>query len=335
MKDRFDEVMERFMVPISEWQGPVMDSTYFLRKDNGMVFAEGYCHPPDALWGMIIKYPHPEGHIDVFGRRYSWTHRKYIDGKLRIVPYREQLENQFKVAPELRAVQGFKPPYARNFVKFPLSGFRGFFDSRRSMELLRQDHDWIDTAVKEAARLLGVDDRACGVTGSLAYGKVEDDIDLVIIGSPEENARVAREIRRFIKDNPQSRVVELGKEWPLRFHFAGTLICPFFRYAEVGQIPLSECRMEVLEEGMSLQATVSEDLHNLYLPAVLGITEIERADRRPEEEMELIVYDGSLRGELYRGDRVRLRADLVRVTTPRKGTRRAVLVTDPEQLEKM
>lgn len=332
MKDTFDKVMERFLVPMAEFKGPVMDSTYFLRKDGGFVFSEGYCHPPGALWGMIIKYPHPEGHIDVFGRRYSWTHREYIDGELRIVPNRQQLENQFKVAPELRNIQGDKPPFARNFVKFPLSGFQGYFDSRRSLRLLRQEYGWIDKAVSETCRLLNMNEDSCGVTGSLAYGRVEDDIDLMIIGRPEENARVARKIRRFIKDNPESRVTELGKVWPLRFYFAGTLICPFFRYARPEDIPLFECRMELLEEEVEVEAAVSDDLHNLYLPVVLALGEVKSKKNLPKEELELIIYDGSLRGEVHRGDRLRLRADLVSITEAGKGSRRALLVTDPEQL---
>ena len=131
-QDRFAEVIDKFLVPISEFQGPVMDSTYFLRSDDSFVFSEGYCHPPGAFWGMIIKYPLPGGHIDLFGRNYSWTHREYIDGELRMIPDDRQLENQFRIAPELKESQGDKPIFARHLVRFPLSGCRGCFDARSS-----------------------------------------------------------------------------------------------------------------------------------------------------------------------------------------------------------
>lgn len=332
MKDQFDERMERFLVPATAFEGPVMDSTYFLRKDGSFVFSEGYCHPQEAFWGMIIKYPQPGGHIDLFGREYGWTHRVFIDGELAMVPLPQQVENQFKVAPELRAIQGEKPVFARNFVKFPLSDFIGYFDARHSMRELRREHEWIDSAVRKTCRLLDRDPDQTGVTGSLAYGRVEDDIDLVFIGSPDENAVVARAIIRYLVDHPESRVVELRKEWPLRFYYAETLICPFFRYAETSQIPLFQCEMEVVEDGMTMEAVVSDDTHNLYLPAVVGLTEIVREDGRAEDDLELIVYNGALRGELWRGDRVRLQPVIVKITTPGAGTRRALLVTDDDQL---
>jgi len=335
VKDRFDEVMERFLVPISEYEGPVMDSTYFLRKDGSFVFAEGYCHPPGAFWGMIIKYPLPGGHIDIFGREYGWTHRVIVDGELAIISPEQQVENQFKVDPGLRGRQGVKPVFARNFVRFPLSDFIGYFDARHSMKELRKEHEWIDTAVRKTCRLLNWNPEQTGVTGSLAYGKVEDDIDLVFIGTPEENAGVARTIRSYRAIHPEARVFELGKEWPLRFYYAGTLICPFFRYSAPEYIPLLQCEMEAEEEGVALEATVSDDIHNLYLPAIVGLTDLKREDGRPEEDLDLIIYNGALRGELWRGDRIRLRSVIVRVTTSQTGTFRAALVIGDRQVEKI
>ena len=334
VKDRFDEIMDRFLFPIAAFEGPVMDSTYFLKKDGSFVFSEGYCHPRDAFWGMIIKYPLPGGHIDLFGREYSWTHRVIVDGELRMVPNHQQVENQFKVDPGLRVIQGEKPPYAHNFVKFPLSDFAGYFDTLHSMRELRREYEWIDEAVLKTCKLLKWNPDQTGVTGSLAYGRVEDDIDLVFIGSPEENAGVARAIGKYLADHPENRVVELGKEWPLRFYCAGTLICSFFRYADTSQIPLFQCEMEVVEDDIRLEAVVSDDTHNLYLPAIVGLTEIRRKDGRPEKDLELIVYNGALRGELWRGDRVRLQPLIVNILTPGSGTRRALLVTEDDQLTK-
>ena len=329
--DKFDKVMEQFLVPISEFEGPVMDSTYFMKNDGSFVFSEGYCHPEGAFWGMIIKYPLPGGHIDIFGREYSWTHRVEIDGELCIIPNSQQVENQFKVAPELRAFQGEKPPYARNFIKFPVSDFTGYFDARHSMRELRKEYQWIDEAVRKTCELLEWNPDDTGVTGSLAYGRVEDDVDMMFIGTPAENAAIAAKIRRYVESNPEARVFELGREWPLRFYYAGTLICPFFRYSDPSQIPLLDCEIEVVEEGITLEATVADDTHNLYLPAIVSLTDLRREDGSQEDDMDLIVYNGAMRGEIWRGDRIRIDPMIVNLTTSAAGTRRAALITEEDQ----
>ena len=334
MTDQFDRVVGKYLVPISEVREPVMDSVYFFRKGGSFVFAEGYCHPPGAFWGMIIKYPHPQGHIDVFGRPYSWTHREYVGGELAIIPYDRQVENQFVVAPELRALQGAKPPYAKNFVKFPLSGFEGYFDSVRSMQLLRREYEWVEKAVRETCALLEVDPDRTGVTGSMSYGRVEDDIDIVFINDPKENDRIARKIRSFLREHPEAQVRELGKVWALRFYYAGTLICPFFRYAAPADVPILSCEMSVVEKGVEVEATIGDDRHGYYLPAILELNGVKRGARKLED-MELIVYHGAMRGDLMSGEKIRLKADLVELSTPQRGKRRALLITDLAEVVKL
>jgi len=56
--------------------------------------------------------------------------------------------------------------------------------------------------------------------------------------------------------------------------------------------------------------------------------------RRPRAPIELIIYDGALRGELFAGDRVRLKCKLVKVD---KGGRahEAALVTKPGEMRKV
>ncbi len=330
--DRFNEVIDKFLVPISEFEGPVMDNTYFLRNDESFVFSEGYSHPAGGFYGMIIKYPLADGHIDLYGRKYSWTHREYIDGELRIIPDHRQLENQFRVAPELKKSQGEKPIFARHLARFSLEDCRGCFDAAHAMRVLRKEYPWIDEAVKKTCRLLDWDPERTGVTGSLSYGLVEDDIDIVFIGSVEENIAVAARIRAYLAENRQARVMELGKEWPIRFYYADTMICPFFRYANREEIPLLDFQMSVVEEEVEMEGTVSNDRHNLYLPVLVHLTDIRRSDGKPEADQELVVYHGALRGELWQGNRVRLTGTIVDLTTPGSAPRRAILVTEASKV---
>jgi len=90
--------------------------------------------------------------------------------------------------------------------------------------------------------------------------------------------------------------------------------------------------MEVEEEAVDLEGTVADDTHNLYLPALVRLTGIKRDDGKPEDDRDLVVYHGALRGELWRGDRVRLQGTIVSLAVPGSGTRRAILVTDEKKL---
>jgi len=68
-------------------------------------------------------------------------------------------------------------------------------------------------------------------------------------------------------------------------------------------------------------ATVADDTHNLYLPAIVGLTDLRREDGSPEGDMELIIYNGALRGEIWKGDRIRINTTIINLTTPSAGTR--------------
>ena len=93
--------------------------------------------------------------------------------------------------------------------------------------------------------------------------------------------------------------------------------------------------LTVVEENVTLAATVGNDLHNLYLPAIVGLTGIERDDGLAEDDLDLIVYHGALRGELWEGDRVRLKPYIVNLTTPGCGSRRAMLIVDDNRIQKI
>ena len=93
MKYTFDEMMDRFLRPLSELEGGrVTDSLYFLRQDGSFVFSEGYCHPAGGMYGKIIYYPQKGGDIDIFGREYGCITKKMVGGECIYVGHAEQIK---------------------------------------------------------------------------------------------------------------------------------------------------------------------------------------------------------------------------------------------------
>jgi hypothetical protein len=180
-------------------------------------------------------------------------------------------------------------------------------------------------------KLLGAGSENIGCTGSLAYGYYEEpleDVDAVFFGTVKENRRTVERIRSLKKKEPQREVIELGKPWPLRFKHMGTLICPFFKYAVPDEIPLKDFRMTVVKEHVSGRGTVINDVHTAYLPAILTLDNVV-LDKQKRAPIDLIIYDGALRGEFYVGDVLDVVARLVRIED-KKGTREALLITRSE-----
>ena len=55
MSDRFDQVMQQYLLPMEKLSYGPVDSTYFLHKKGGLVYCEGYAHPPDGFYGALIN----------------------------------------------------------------------------------------------------------------------------------------------------------------------------------------------------------------------------------------------------------------------------------------
>ncbi len=334
MSDRFDQVMRQYLLPMDKLVGGPVDSMYFLHRKGGLVYCEGYAHPPDGFYGALIKYPDPKGHIDIFGRRFDWTHRRYENGKLVIIPGDEQVRRMMEVYPELAA----RPPipiFADHFCRFLFSEMRGFFDSKGSLDLLMESNPRLREVIASLDALLGVPRDRIGCSGSLAYGYYEEpleDVDATFFGTVEQNFEVVRRIIELKKREPDREVEELGKIWPLRFKHMGTVVCPFFRYTVPSEIPLKDFTMELAAPSVSLTGTVSDDRHTPYLPAVIGLDGVS-ADGKSRPPIEVVIYDGAQRGEFFKGDRVWVKGRLVRITKDGR-TRDAALVTKPDEVGK-
>lgn len=327
MKDLFDQTVSRFLLPLEKLEFGPTDTLYFLHKGGGLVYCEGYAHPPGGLYGALIKYPDPEGHIDLFGRMFNWTHRRYVDGNLEIVPNDQQVLNQVAQLPEL-AEKGPRPPFAEFFPEFALDDFTGFFGNRHSLGIWLESSERLRKIIGSLEDLLGVRREFIGCTGSLAYGYFEEpleDVDAVFFGTVEENREVVRRITELKRREPGREVIELGKSWPLRFTHMDTIICPFFKYSRREEIPLKDTTMEVVRETVTATGTVIDDRHTPYCPSILTLGDVV-IDGRERESIDLVIYDGSLRGEFYNGDRLHVTSRLVTIEDG-GGTREALLVT--------
>jgi len=325
MADLYDQMMGRFLSPLSSLQRGVIDALYFLRRDGAFVFTEGYLHPSGGLMGKVMLFPDPTGEVDIFGRRFKSSYKRIVDGQVELIPHADQLAVQFEFTPSLSRAP--RPIHEKYHVEFPLSDFAGVFEHRHSLAAARQTYPSLDRAIQSMSRAFGIPIARLGCTGSTCYGKYEepgDDIDLVFYGTIAENARILRQIKELTKD-PRKRVVEFGRLWPIRFYWDSIMICSFFNYDRDDEIPLRDCRMEVLEEKVRARGVVDDDVHSIYMPSILTLTRL-AVDGEKRKDMDLIIYDGSLRGEYYRGDELEFEGALVRVTTPRREYE-ALLVT--------
>ncbi len=332
MEERFFDTIKRYMLPIGESER-VIDSTYFLRRDLSLAFAQGYCHPAGGFYGKLINYPDPRGALDIFGRRYSNTNKRVVDGRLELIPIDEQLKLNYLAEPALMKEKGL-PLFADHHARFNFADCMGFFEHRRSLRVAMEMYPWLHPTIQKISGFIGLGPGTLGVTGSLAYGRMdegEEDVDLTIHGSVEEHWRVIGKITEWVKD-PAHRVVEFGKFWPMRFYYEGTLVCPFFIYGREDEIPLADFTMDLVKSDVLFRGRVCDDRHSIYLPMVLGLEGV-NLDGLKEGRLPLIVYDSSVRGEYRNGEWLEGRARLVNVRKPNEEFR-ALLATNSTAITK-
>jgi hypothetical protein len=92
--------------------------------------------------------------------------------------------------------------------------------------------------------------------------------------------------------------------------------------------------MEVVMESVSAVGVVVNDRHTGYLPALLALDRVTLDGRQRKQPIDLVIYDGSQRGEYFNGDTLSVRSRLVRITRGRD-ERDALLVTMPREIEKL
>jgi len=332
--DQFEKVIGRLLQPIDRLGATVSDTTYFLKDNDCFVYTEGYWHPKGHILGKIINYPSPKGTFNIHGRPYDSVTKGWEAGERVHIPHDKQIEYQYKVDPTL------KPPPERLIITefhypFPLSSMKGWFCNHTSMLRAMEMYPQVERRIREVSALFGVPIDRLGVTGSLAYCNMADDedIDLVFFGSPEQNMEVAQQVWRLTYTDPKRRCVEFGKFWPLRFYHDGIIICCFFVYGDRSYIPICGEEATLVREPVTAYGTIMDNLHSLYMPLVMRLGDL-YIDGVRADDIDLVIYDSSLRGEFYNNERIHVRKSrLVRLTKGGSG-RDVIVVTDAGDMEK-
>lgn len=317
IQDRFFEVTSKYMLPIERLER-VIDSSYFLRKNLSFVFAQGYCHPRGGFYGKLINYPKDDGPLNIFGRRYATTNKRLIDGRLELIPIDEQLEIHHRIEEDM-SKNNTQPPFTEYHTRFRIDDCLGYFDHKHSLEVALEMYQWLPEKIKKISEFVELPMERFGVTGSLAYGKMEpehEDVDITLYGSVDEHTRLLKKIEKWL-ENSENRVFEFGKFWPMRFFYEQILVCPFFIYDHTDEMPLADFEMDLLKERISFRGRVSDDTHSIYLPIVLLLENL-RLGGDNTGDMPIIIYDSSQRGEFKRGDRVEGHGKLVNVRKPKE-----------------
>jgi len=341
------EKYSSFAVPVDD-PAEIRDATYFLRDDGTFAFSEGYCHepnsPPDErrLLSHIVFVPNrgnaPDyAYKNIFGADYENVTKTIMATQPLRLFYPLQLREYLKVDPSLDVP---KPFYARYKVLVPVNTFVAHFPPRHSLRAIieRADSDpaamSIAKVTEATAKLLQIEPGQIGVSGSLSLGTYANphDVDYVIYATVQEIRRIVKFIYKLTGEKEERKVFEFGKFWPVRFYHDGIIICTFCVYSDVKDIPLTYCDVELLKESVEAYGTIEDNTHSIYMPLMLKLKEV-YIDGKEADDIYFIIYDGSIRGEFYNGERLKIEARLVRLKIFGKETV-ALVSVDSGQIEK-
>jgi len=183
-----------------------------------------------------------------------------------------------------------------------------------------------------------------GLTGTLLLGNVRQyhDLDIIFMGSLDQNRHIANKMRDIISQDKHRRLFEGRKGWSIRFfNDYGRIMCMFFGYRDVTEAPLRNFEMKVIQDNVTIEGTVSDDTHSMYTPTILQLGDISfetpvfhRPDDLNNQQLELIIYHTASRGDCVKGDRIRARGALVEVTK-QETTNSTLCVIDREGVKNL
>jgi len=236
-----------------------------------------------------------------------------VDGRTQYVSHTDQIKKLYRLFPDLPP-NSHKLILAEYQVGFPRDGFAGYFDDRKSLRYVMENYPAVAEIVQETSRQFEVPLDRLGITGSSALGRrgMHSDIDLVFFGTTHQNLETVRKLWSIIYSHPDRQVVEYGKFWPLKIYIKGMEVCTFYVYSDLSEVPLREAELEPVRESVEAYGTVADNTHSLYVPVVLRLENV-YLDGEKADDIDLIIYDGAVRGEFKVGLRLHIRGRLVNI----------------------
>ncbi len=307
----------------------IRDAEFFVRHDGLIVNAEGWSHPTPYLVGEVLYAPDVKGNKEIFGQKYRKV--SLYPGTYTPVPYAQRTEVLREYDPELVDSQAGNPYFARYKQLFPRADFIAHLPAKQTLHKVLTEMampgDEILADLEDAERLLGINmsQLSIGLTGAPLLGNIRGyhDLDLVFQGTVEENIAIAKTMRDLVKYEPHRRLTEGGKGWNIRFfNDRQKLMCNFFTYKYAEDAPLVQFEMDVIEDGVTVEGTVSDDLHTVYTPSILGLKDVRftQLSNQPVNEryndLPVVIYHTATRGECFEEDMITATGALVQITTP-------------------
>lgn len=343
-----NEDFQNLTLPISDDHFPeIRDAQLYVRNDGLIVNAEGWYHPEGKLIGEVMYAPDVGGDRNIFGQ----TYRKLTlrPGTYTPVPYAERAALLKGYDPRFGSNQD-NPYFARYKQMFDRSEFVSYIPNEYTFDKLKDLLAWQYPEVLEdicgIGETIGLDMTgiSIGFTGAPSFGKLDalHDLDIVFSADLDTNYSIADAMRNMLRENPARRLTEGGKGWNIRYlNDRGTLICCFFTYQNPNLAPLRKFAMDVVAPEVTVEAIVAEDIHGIYTPTVLEVTDsqlVSGEDRIKIETQDrlfqIIAYHTASRGESFKGDKITSTGALVRITTE-DGSKMGVCITEREGLRNM
>lgn len=301
----------------------IKDAEFLIRRDGVIFNVEGYYHPKNFLVGEVLYVPDEQGDKNIFGQSYRKV--TLYKGTYDPIAYPDRSKILREIDPNFDQTE-VNPFFAQFKQILPASDFVAHLPSSRglsrALSMTGGDADKFHKDFENLMSLLNLSPEqiSLGLTGAPLLGNTNHfhDLDIVFSGSPEENIRIVKMMRDITKYEPQRRLFEGGKGWQIRFfNDLGTLMCTFFTYPDRSSAPMYDFSMDVLERGVTVQGTVSNDQHSMYTPTVLELTDAIVGKNGQQVQrfttLPLIVYHTASRGDCFNQDIVRANGALVEV----------------------
>lgn len=343
-----DERFHCFTQPVEADIGEkVRDAEFLLRKDGLLINVEGWNHPQGHLVGEVLYVPDVNSDKRIFGQPYRKI--TLYNGTYEPIPYQERAEILSEIDSRLNQVKT-NPYFAKYKQIFPHSDFVAYFPSHHALKIALERFtlptDNLPKDLENIMSLLAINTNeiTLGLTGVLLLGNVWQyhDLDIVFMGSLDQNRHIANRMRDIISQDKHRRLFEGRKGWSIRFfNDYGHLMCTFFGYRDIAEAPLRNFEMKVIQENVTIEGTVSDDTHSMYTPTILQLGDISfetSVFRHPDDfnnqQLELIIYHTASRGDCVKGDRIRAHGALVEVTR-QETTNSALCVIDREGVKNL